>query len=147
MASSAAWSAVESGWRRGHCGGGLDGLQRGDHLPDGGVACGGGLLQLVYGAVDAREQSAVDGKLAAGQTVEEDAVEGHAGLGPCQLAVPVDQVGMCLIEDAAVAVSPQGVDVLAGNGFDAMVERGHRTPDCCRRGVRGHRRGSVVQRA
>ncbi|MET8013517.1 hypothetical protein ABZU86_16800 [Streptomyces sp. NPDC005271] len=79
--------------------------------------------------------------------MEENAVEGHAGLCPGQLAVPVDQVGMWLVEDAAVAVRPQGVDVMAGDGFDAMVEWGHRTPDCCRRGVRGHRRDSVVQRA
>ncbi|MHC5702014.1 hypothetical protein OTC26_011240 [Streptomyces tirandamycinicus] len=39
------------------------------------------LSGLVHGAVDAREQSVVDGKLAAGKAAEEDTVKGHAGLG------------------------------------------------------------------
>ncbi|MFI5820242.1 hypothetical protein ACIA8I_14135 [Streptomyces rishiriensis] len=130
---------VVRGGRRGS----LDGLQGGEHLPGSGVPCIAGLLQLVHGAVDSREQGVIDVELAAGEAVEEAEVEGDGGLGLGQLAVLVDQVGMWLVEDAAVAVGPQGVDVVAGDGFEAVVERGDRTPGWCRRGFRGHRRGSV----
>ncbi|MFJ9216532.1 hypothetical protein ACIRJL_10395 [Streptomyces sp. NPDC102383] len=41
----------------------------------------------------------------------------------------IDQVGMRLVDNAAVVVGPQGVDVVAGDSFEAVVERGDRTPD------------------
>ncbi|MFJ6752194.1 hypothetical protein ACIQNI_29025 [Streptomyces sp. NPDC091266] len=47
-------------------GGTFDGLQGCDHPSGGGVPYLGGVLQLVDGAVDALEQSAIDGELAAG---------------------------------------------------------------------------------
>lgn len=55
-------------------------------------------------------------------------MEDDASLGPGQLPVPVHQLGVLLVEDAAVAVGPQGVDVVPGGGFEAMVERGDQTP-------------------
>lgn len=91
---------------------GFDGLQGGEHLPSRGVPSGGSLLQLVHGAVDAREQGAVDVELAAGQTAEEPKVESDADLGIGQFSVPVDQLRVRFVEDAAVAVGPQGVDVV-----------------------------------
>lgn len=95
------------------CGGGLDGLQGGEHLLGGGVARVGGFLQLVHGAVDAYEEGTVDRELTARETVEQLEVEGDADLGVGQGAVPVDQLGVWLVEGAAVAVGPQGVDVVA----------------------------------
>ncbi len=70
-------------------------------------------------------------------------MEDDASLGLGQLPVPLHQLGVLLVEDAAGAVGPQGVDVVPGGGFEAMVERGDRTPGGCRRGFRGHRRRSV----
>lgn len=107
---------------------GFDGLQDGEHIPGSGVPRVGSLFQLVHGAVDTREQSAVDVELAAGQAVEEAQMEDDASLGLGQLPVPVHQLGVLLVEDAAVAVGPQGVDVVPSGGFEAMVERGDRTP-------------------
>ncbi|MEV7064319.1 hypothetical protein AB0N97_16125 [Streptomyces collinus] len=66
----------------------------------------------------------VDFELAVGQAVEEAQVEDNAILGLGQLPVPVHQLGVLLVENAAVAVGPQGADVVPGGGFEAMVERG-----------------------
>ncbi|MDQ1012097.1 hypothetical protein QFZ82_006582 [Streptomyces sp. V4I23] len=46
----------------------------------------------------------------------------NSGLGLGQLAVPVHQTGVPLVEDSAVAVNPQGGDVVAGRGLDAVVQ-------------------------
>nr|WP_319020124.1 hypothetical protein [Streptomyces sp. C8S0] len=116
------------------CCGVLDGLQDGEHPAGGGIARVGGLLHLVHGAVDALEPGGVNGELAAGQAVEEREVERDADLGPGQLAVLVDQVGVRFVENTAVAKGPQRVDVMTGDGFDAVVERRNRTPVCWRRG-------------
>ncbi|WDI21607.1 hypothetical protein PS783_30155 [Streptomyces enissocaesilis] len=42
--------------------------------------------------------------------------------------MPVDQLGVWLVEGAAVAVGPQGVVVVAGDRFEAVVELRDRTP-------------------
>lgn len=88
----------------------------------GGVARVGGFLQLVRGAVDAYEEGAVDRELTAREAVEQLEVEGDADLRAGQRAVPVDQLGVRFVEDAAVTVGPQGVDVVAGDRFDAVVK-------------------------
>ncbi|GAB2331299.1 hypothetical protein STREPTOSP366_64480 [Streptomyces variabilis] len=88
----------------------------------GGVARLGGFLQLVHGAVDAYEEGAVDRELTAREPVEQLEVEGDADLGVGQRAMPVGQLGVWFVEGAAVAVGPQGVDVVTGDRFDAVVE-------------------------
>ncbi|WP_319667621.1 hypothetical protein [Streptomyces ipomoeae] len=102
--------------------GGLDRLQGGDHSDRGSVAFTGGLLQLMHRAVDPSEQGGVDGELAAGEPVQDLSVKGHAGLGLGQLAVQVHQTCVRLVEDAAVAIGPEGVYVVAGHGLYAAVE-------------------------
>src|SRR5690606_13589661 len=88
------------------CGDDLDGLQGGGDLLGGGVARVGGFLQLVHSAVDAYEEGAVDGEFTAREPVEQFEVEGDADLGAGQCAVPVDQLDVRFVEDAAVAVGP-----------------------------------------
>ncbi|MBT2409373.1 hypothetical protein J7I94_02150 [Streptomyces sp. ISL-12] len=100
----------------------LDRLQGKEHLSRDGVSGVGGLFQLADGAIDAYEQSFVDGKLAAGQAMQESAVKGDAALGVGQFTVTVDQCGVGLVQEPGVSVGPQGVDVMAGGGLDAVVE-------------------------
>ncbi|MFF0165420.1 hypothetical protein [Streptomyces prasinus] len=50
------------------------------------------------------------------EPVEQLEVEGDADLGVGQRAVPINQLGVWFVEGAAVAVGPQGVDVVAGDG-------------------------------
>ncbi|WAX77048.1 hypothetical protein [Streptomyces sp. KMM 9044] len=76
----------------------------------------GGYLQLVHGAVDAYEEGAVDRELAVHEPVEQLEVEGDADLCVGRRAVPVNQLGVWFVEGVAVAVGPQGVDAVAGDG-------------------------------
>ncbi|WP_406330014.1 hypothetical protein [[Kitasatospora] papulosa] len=105
MASSAVWSSGrERSFVGGRWCGGLDGLQGCEHLFGCGVARVGGFLQLVHGAIDAYEESTVDRELTAREPVEQLEVEGDADLSAGQRAVPVNQLGVRFIEDAALAV-------------------------------------------
>ncbi|MCZ0974391.1 hypothetical protein O1L55_30300 [Streptomyces albulus] len=87
-----------------------------------GIPRSGGSFQLIDGAADAFAQRGVDGELAVGQAVEQGAVEGHRCFGLGQRAVSVGQKGLSLVEEAAVAVVPQGVDVVARGCLHAGVE-------------------------
>ncbi|GAA2672597.1 hypothetical protein GCM10010400_38230 [Streptomyces aculeolatus] len=59
-------------------------------------------------------------------------VEVHTGPRPGQRIVLVDEAGMRLVEDAAVAVGPQCGKAVAGDGFDAISQWRFRFPAGCR---------------
>ncbi len=111
--------------RRGVCWGcRLQRLEHGDRMVLAVIPCGGGVLELGDGPVDAREQVSVDRQFAGGQPLEKHPVEGHTSFCVGEGAVGCGETTERLVEQASVVVLPQAVDAVAYCRLDAMIKAG-----------------------